>query len=331
LLQLALFLISPSSQAGSATWQLNPMSSDWNTAANWMPNTVPNGLSDIATFDVSNTTDVAISADTTVDSVVFNPGASAFSISVPPEGSLAFGVGGIANNSGITQNFVAEADESGSFGTISFVNGAAAGAQTTFTTQGSTASSVGGEIKFFGSSSAGNGIFINEGAPPNTSFAAGRTIFLGTSTAANGAFINKSGAGMTQFLQSSSAGNGTFTNAGGASGAGGGMMTLEDNSSAGNGTFTTNGSSVSQFIQAEIKFSDFSTADHGTFTVNGGTAAGASGGFMTFLDKSTAADGMFIINGAAVSGAEEVTWTAMMALLRQLYWRRQIFPIKSLG
>ena len=27
--------------AGSATWSTNPVSKDWNTAANWMPETVP--------------------------------------------------------------------------------------------------------------------------------------------------------------------------------------------------------------------------------------------------------------------------------------------------
>ena len=29
--------------ADSATWDLNPTSGDWNTAANWMPMAVPNG------------------------------------------------------------------------------------------------------------------------------------------------------------------------------------------------------------------------------------------------------------------------------------------------
>ena len=29
--------------AGSATWNLNPASGDWDTASNWTPNTVPNG------------------------------------------------------------------------------------------------------------------------------------------------------------------------------------------------------------------------------------------------------------------------------------------------
>ncbi len=47
--------------AGSATWNLNPADPLWNSAPNWTPATVPNGDSDIATFDVSNTTGVVLS------------------------------------------------------------------------------------------------------------------------------------------------------------------------------------------------------------------------------------------------------------------------------
>ena len=48
LLALFLILTSQSATAGSATWNLNPTSNDWNTAANWTPMTVPNGPSDEA-------------------------------------------------------------------------------------------------------------------------------------------------------------------------------------------------------------------------------------------------------------------------------------------
>src|SRR6266446_2574459 len=39
------FLLSVATGAfgGSATWNLNPTSGDWNTATNWTPETVPNG------------------------------------------------------------------------------------------------------------------------------------------------------------------------------------------------------------------------------------------------------------------------------------------------
>jgi hypothetical protein len=47
-------------RAGSAMWKANPTSGDWNTAANWTPTTVPNGVSDTATFATSNTTQLSL-------------------------------------------------------------------------------------------------------------------------------------------------------------------------------------------------------------------------------------------------------------------------------
>lgn len=70
--------------AGSATWNLNPASGDWNTASNWMPATVPNGLADTATFDISNTTNVSLSAAVEVDGILFDTGTSACTITAIP-------------------------------------------------------------------------------------------------------------------------------------------------------------------------------------------------------------------------------------------------------
>src|SRR5690349_4571419 len=99
---LLFLLIASTSLAGSATWNLNPTSGNWNTAGNWTPATVPNGLGDIATFEVSNTTDVALAASITLDGIIFNAGASAFTISTYLE-TLDIEGSGISNNSGVTQ------------------------------------------------------------------------------------------------------------------------------------------------------------------------------------------------------------------------------------
>ena len=69
-----------SALAGSATWNLNPATNDWNTAENWGPATIPNGPTDVATFGISNQTNLSTSASTEVDSIVFLPSASAFTI-----------------------------------------------------------------------------------------------------------------------------------------------------------------------------------------------------------------------------------------------------------
>ena len=109
-----LFLLFAAATAfgGSATWNLNP-DGLWRPAHifNWTPATTPNGPADTATFDVSNVTSVGVDFDPIeVNGIVFNPGASAFTISVlaPTEVvvSLTISGVGITNNSGITQNFV---------------------------------------------------------------------------------------------------------------------------------------------------------------------------------------------------------------------------------
>jgi hypothetical protein len=70
-----LFLVS-ATYAGSAQWDLNFTSSDWNTPDNWTPTTVPKGPADIATFALSNTTGVSVSANTEVSGIVFTPAAT---------------------------------------------------------------------------------------------------------------------------------------------------------------------------------------------------------------------------------------------------------------
>ncbi|PYK09547.1 MAG: hypothetical protein DME65_11735, partial [Verrucomicrobia bacterium] len=140
-----LLLNGHSSQAGSATWRLNPVSGDWNTAANWTAGGPPNGATDTATFQSSNVTDVLLSTDTEVDGIVFGAGASAFTITATPTTAvfnLLIGGAGITNNSGITQNFVAaNSGDSGSHGRIVFDNSATAGTLTVFTNEGGTADS----------------------------------------------------------------------------------------------------------------------------------------------------------------------------------------------
>src|SRR5215831_3281577 len=83
-------LASQFSSAGSAAWNLNPTSGDWNTAANWTPMTVPNQSTDVATFALSDTTDVSLSATVFLDSLVFSPGASEFNLNAGSGHSLLF-------------------------------------------------------------------------------------------------------------------------------------------------------------------------------------------------------------------------------------------------
>src|SRR5690242_9862324 len=156
LLQFLVIIAIPNTQAGSATWKAIPGSSDWNTAANWTPETVPNGPSDVATFGVSSITDITFSGAVEVNAMVFNPGASSYTFTV---GIVLYpwqitGTG-IANNSGIMQHFITA--HSGA--DIFFENSATAGDLTMFINKFD-----GSITGFFGNASASNSLIVNEGS-----------------------------------------------------------------------------------------------------------------------------------------------------------------------
>src|SRR5207248_5008352 len=189
---LTLLLSTASSSfAGSATWKASPATNDWSTASNWTPRTVPNGPADTATFVRSNQTDVLVTTDIEVNSIVFNPRASAFTIDFPLGAPTLTITGvGITNNSGIVQNF---APSSGNT-FITFLNSATAGSLTAFTNNGA--------ITFGGTSTADNAAFTNNG----------QVNFVNAATAGDAAFTNNA---LIIFENSSTAGNGTFINPGG--------------------------------------------------------------------------------------------------------------------
>ena len=302
--------------SGSATWALNPGSGDWNADANWMPATgYPNGSGDTAMFDVSNTTAVSLSAHTEVAGIVFNAGASAYTITASTSFTLTVSGAGITNNSGITQNFVAGVYGSNAVGGITFRNSATAGVGTAFTTNGesSSAGSV-ASTRFFDTSSAGSGVFTTN---PGTANGAngGSTSFYDTSNAGSGTFttngITVAGAfgGTTNFFNSSNAGNGTFTNNGATlyensnvySENYGGSTNFFDTSSAGNGIFTTNGGTAYAAQGGSTTFHNNSTAGNGTFITNPNTVLSAYWGITSFYDNSNAGNGTFITNGATAT------------------------------
>jgi hypothetical protein len=306
-----MFLLSAITEAGSAEWDLNPGSGDWNTAANWTPMMIPNGSADTATFALSNTTAVSISANTEVNGITFTAAATnPYTITVNPNLTLTISGTGITNNSGITQNFVTAVNGASNGGQIVLMNSATAGTSTTFTNNGASVNGkFGGGTIFLDTSTAGNGTFTNNGGAVsgNVLFQGGGfTEFSGNSTAGNGSFTNNGGTGprvggQTLFLDSSSAGNGNFTNNGGTTTfAGGGHTEFYQTSTAGNGTFTNNGATVS--TPGLTFFFNSSTAGNGTFINNGATVSGTFGGSTEFRDTSTADSATLIANGGTNGG-----------------------------
>jgi autotransporter-associated beta strand protein len=296
LLLCGLLLLIPNApaQAGSATWSLNPATGDWNTAVNWMPNTVPNGPSDTATFDVSTTTQLSSSDDIEVNSIVFSLGAGAFTIDNNPGVALTISGAGITNSSGVLQNFV-NLDDQSNGGELYFTNSATAGDSVVYTNQRPVyPDGVSPLIQFEDSSTAGSAEFINFAGPYSSS--GGVIEFQGNSTAASGTFRN-TGRFDSQsfphinFRDQASAGQALFTT----EAFSGGMITFYDSTTADHATFDVSGPFGS------VVFYDNSTAGSATITNEGGTyylGAGAT----TFLDSSTAGDGLFIANGSLYNG-----------------------------
>jgi hypothetical protein len=181
-----MFLVPSVTYAIGAQWDLDPISGDWNTAANWTPNEVPNGPSDIATFGLSKTTDVSISANTEVNGITFSSAATnPYTITSSAGLTLTISGVGIRNNSGITQHVNTAVDASNNGGTIAFSNSATAGSNVSIFNDGGT-------INFLNTSTAGSAtINLNPSGDtfPTTSFfnrstAGDSTIFVGETSGA---------------------------------------------------------------------------------------------------------------------------------------------------
>jgi len=253
-------LLSNRALAGSATWNLNPTSANWNTAANWTPNTVPNSPSDTASFDVSNSSNVTLSSDTSVAGIVFNSGASAYNINTGVH-VLSIYNAGVINNSGSPQEFVLPVDSSGDQGWIQFFNSATAGTDTAYTVQGSVFGSLGGVVSFSDTSTADGASFVIEGPGGTSNTAGGRVQFLANSTAGNANFVVNPGVGISTrafvaFDETANGGNAIITaNGSSLSTGGGGLAFFGGDSDAGNATVIANGTQP-DYAAGTITFTD---------------------------------------------------------------------------
>ncbi|MBA3961775.1 MAG: autotransporter-associated beta strand repeat-containing protein [Chthoniobacterales bacterium] len=258
-LTLTLALATHVARAGSATWDLNPATNDWNSAANWTPATVPNGTSDIATFGLSNVTDPTFSVPTSLGGIVFNAGASAYTIAFGHGRTLNFYGAGITNNSGVTQTMVLDAFR-GVVAQIVFHNSSSAGDETIYSVDAPNLIS---SLFFEDSSSAGSSSINLAGG---SDIYGSHMTFATDSTAAsanitvNGGLTNAAQGADATFFDQATSDHATITAHGGAvAGAGGGIV-----------VFAASGSS---------------TAADATLIADG-SVAGADGGFLSFLGTS---------------------------------------------
>ena len=290
-LLLSLCLLSPrSARAGSGTWLLDPVNNDWNTAANWSSGTVPNGPDDVATFAVSETTDIFVTAATELNAWTFAPEASPYFTTVNAAILVTLSGSGIANDSSNSQTIFARADAGGVSGTVLFTGTAAAEGPVSFITEGSPTNNFanGGVISFHDSSSASNCTFVNEGATALGAFG-GRlqlsstshlsdceiTNEAGTADAANGAW--------TTFENTSTAADCMLTSRGAnVSGALGGRFWFFESTAVVDSVLVAEGATIAGGKGGEIFFDNFSSAGNATLIATGGTNGG-EGGFIRFV------------------------------------------------
>ncbi len=310
-ISVGLIFSSQDAYAGSATWNLNPGTNNWNSSTNWTPNTIPNSTTDIATFATSNTTGISVTGTTSVSGMTFNAGASPFTITAAPNVVLNIRGAGLVNNSGIAQNFVAAVDGSGNNGFIEFLNSATAGSNAVFTNQGLSASGPNAGATYFRNTSSATTSTITNQAGTASGGHGGYTRFYDTATAAssnitnNGALFSADFGGVTYFVGSSTAANATITSkAGTVNGARGGVLNMQDNSSAGSAILNNQGASVSGATGGVIDFRDTSDAATSSITNSGASIAGSfNGGETSFITSSTANNAMIINNGGTVDSA----------------------------
>src|SRR5689334_9106331 len=94
--------------------------------------------------------------------MVFNPGASAYTISNTAIASITGS--GIINNSGVTQSIPCKVDSEGSWGEIFFYNNATSGENVNYDVQAADKSDfIGADMEFHDQSHAGSGVFTVTG------------------------------------------------------------------------------------------------------------------------------------------------------------------------
>jgi autotransporter-associated beta strand protein len=290
------FLTPLTSLAGSATWDSNPTSGDWNTAANWTPESIPSSETDVATFGASDLTDITCGdapggggTSTIVGDIVFSKGAGPYTITITPVSDNIFPSlieihGNILNKSGMTQNFVtANSGTEQQSGRIYFMESGSAGDQVVITNQGGGSAEgdgiYGGFTQFWDSSSAGKATFVNNGS---------------TVSAADGE------GGSTDLLFSSNAKGATFiNNPGTASGAAAASTWISTDGDIGKSTFIANPASVTG-AEGDWTEWDSGTADGAQFIAKGSATAGpqagqvyvyGGSGYATFTGRGGTGDG----------------------------------------
>ena len=333
---ISLAVVVPSLLAGSATWQSDPESSEWNMSQNWNPATVPYGDSDIATFGVSNITtlmldDAPDGTDGTnkVGGIVFTPGASSYTLTITPvldtgfPSILEFHGAGITNGSGVVQNLVAaRSDVGGESARIYFLNSSSVGENMIVTNEGGNSGENGGiygAFTQFGQGAgqqpnAGSATYINQGATAAGTIYGGTTDLLFSTNAENATFINNAGtvpdaaAGYTLvqvYPPGGHLGTSTFiANPATVARAEGGWAEMDTGTCEGT-QFIANGATAANCQAGQIYFygAEYNTGNGvATFVGNGGNGSNAEGGLIDLFALPHSDQTIVIANAGTNAG-----------------------------
>ena len=248
---------------------------DWATPANWnsLSATFPNSSADRAIFDTAFsalTPTVTRATPITVDEIVFNAAAPAYTITLDGSAgstSLTFDNTGITNNSAVTQNFSATGS-GGNIASFIFNGGSTAGTSTSFVLNTSS------QLQFNDSSTAGGAsVTIND---------RGSVLFTGAASGGASVYVNNAG--------------GTFDISGQSGGVTINSISGDGNLYLGGNTLTTGGDNSSVTIGGVIADGGASGGTGGGFT-KAGTGTITLTGTNTYTGPTTIAGGTISLSG----------------------------------
>ena len=223
---------------------------------------MPIGFPDTATFDVSNTTSISVSVVTEIGTIVFDPSASAYTLT-----GTNFKIGVITNNSGISQTFSCSTT----------LEGAATGPN----------SFVGNLTLLEGHGNAGV-----------SSFTGNVVLFADVTDVAN---AEVTPTGQIEFSEFATAGNAMITN-NGATVAGGHAVTTKffEEGQPGNATIINNGGTITGAEGGATIFSVLGIPPFtGTLIANGGTNGGGGGRILLQASHFNGGTGRAVVNAGA--------------------------------
>jgi autotransporter-associated beta strand protein len=258
-----------------ATWNANPGSSDFFTAANWTPTAVPTGF---ATFGNSSITTLTFSGSRNIDGFVFDAGAPAYTFNLTSGFGLRFHTDGIINNSSNAPTFN--------------VNNSLLQFDDTSSAGNAIINLTGGTVDFLGSSTAGSAQLE---ASPGTTFDFSGTLGPGNLGAITAGSISGAGnfnlGGNTLTVGSNDLSTEVtgFISGNALVKVGSGTLTLSNANTYGGGTTISGGTIVANHVDGGTGIID--ALGPGNITLDGGTLrATVSGSFLnliTFNDDKT--------------------------------------------